>query len=543
MKLLNVACLALAILAASVTADASKDDSHVLTLTKDTFHKTVNDADLMLVEFYAPWCGHCQKLAPEYEKAATELVKEKIHLGKVDCTTESEVCEGLKVMGYPTMKVFRQGKDSPYAGGRQSDEIVRYMRKQSLPALSKLAVEEIIPFSQKDKVVVIGHAPTDDHAVAKVLQTVAEELRDDYMFGITADRTATGILGIDGPGLVIYKTFDDPHVIYDGKIEADAVKEFVKTQAVPVMADIVPENYMEYANAGKPLTFFFYENEEQKKAIGSQIEKVAREFKGKINFVYCDANKFGAHADTLNLKQEWPALAISEVDKGLKWPFDQSKDLTEAAVREFVVKYSQGELPPSLKSAEEPEGNDEAKVVTIVGNSFDKRVMDPTKDVFVEFYAPWCGHCKRLAPTWDQLGEFFADKPDVIIAKMDATENDVPPATPFRIEGFPTLKLFRAKDNVIVDYDGDRTFEDLVQFVKTHAVNNDFVVESTADKKDEDAAQDEAEAETPKADEAEKKDEAKKEAKKEEKKEAPVAAETPAAAADKKTDEPAREEL
>ena len=102
----------------------------------------------------------------------------------------------------------------------------------------------------------------------------------------------------------------------------------------------------------------------------------------------------------------------------------------------------------------------------MVGKSYEDIVLDDEKDVLIEFYAPWCGHCKALAPKYETLASLYADsefKDKVVIAKVDATANDVPDD----IQGFPTIKLYPAgAKSEPVSYSGSRTVEDLVQFVK-----------------------------------------------------------------------------
>ena len=107
--------------------------SPVVKLTQDNFEKEVlNSNDLWLVEFFAPWCGHCKSLAPEYEKAAKAL-KGIIKIGAVDMTTDQSVGSKYSISGYPTLKFFGDNKKSPqdYDGERNAKGIVTYTMKQA----------------------------------------------------------------------------------------------------------------------------------------------------------------------------------------------------------------------------------------------------------------------------------------------------------------------------------------------------------------------------------------------------------------------------
>ncbi len=144
-----------------------------------------------------------------------------------------------------------------------------------------------------------------------------------------------------------------------------------------------------------------------------------------------------------------------------------SKDVSVASLSGFVAKYQAGDLKPHLKSEAEPEDNN-GPVKVLVGTNFETIVMDESKDVLVEFYAPWCGHCKQLSPIYDQLGEKFSSVKSVVIAKMDATANEVDhPAV--NIQGFPTIMFFPAGEKEPQMYNGARDFDGFVDFLKEHA--------------------------------------------------------------------------
>lgn len=80
---------------------------------------------------------------------------------------------------------------------------------------------------------------------------------------------------------------------------------------------------------------------------------------------------------------------------------------------------------------------------------------------FVKFYAPWCGHCKSLAPTWEELPKAVGE--EIAIAKVDATEEQEL-GQRFGVRGFPTLKLFVGE--TVLDYNGDRSLQALSSWAR-----------------------------------------------------------------------------
>ncbi|WJX13610.1 protein disulfide-isomerase [Trifolium repens] len=238
-----LASFAISLLSLTVSAD------DVVVLTEDNFEKEVGQDKGALVEFYAPWCGHCKKLAPEYEKLGNSFKKAKsVLIAKVDCDEHKSVCSKYGVSGYPTIQWFPKGSLEP-------------------------------------------------------------------------------------------KKFEGPRT-------AESLAEFVNTEG------------------------------------GTNVKIAAA---------------------------------------------------------------------PS-------------HVVVLTPETFNEVVLDETKDVLVEFYAPWCGHCKSLAPIYEKVAAAFKSEDEVVIANLDADKyRDL--AEKYEVSGFPTLKFFPKGNKAGEDYGGGRDLDDFVAFI------------------------------------------------------------------------------
>ncbi|KAB2003288.1 hypothetical protein ES319_D11G121400v1 [Gossypium barbadense] len=132
----------------------------------------------------------------------------------------------------------------------------------------------------------------------------------------------------------------------------------------------------------------------------------------------------------------------------------------------------------SLAEFVNTEGGTNVKIATLPSNvvvlnadNFDEVVLDETKNMFVEFYAPWCGYCKNLAPTYEKVATAFKMEEDVVIANID-TDKYKDLAEKYGVSGYPTLKFFPKGNKAGEDYDGGQSLDEFVAFINVQCGTN-----------------------------------------------------------------------
>ena len=103
----------------------------------------------------------------------------------------------------------------------------------------------------------------------------------------------------------------------------------------------------------------------------------------------------------------------------------------------------------------------------IVGRNFEEIVRDQQKDVFIQFYAPWSGDCKKLEPIWEELASSFNEVSNLYIARMDATSNE---AEGIHISGYPTFMFFPKENKEGIYYTGNKDLESFKIYLQENSL-------------------------------------------------------------------------
>ncbi|XP_018328109.1 thioredoxin domain-containing protein 5 homolog [Agrilus planipennis] len=364
------------------------EDAHTIQYNSDIFSSEVPKNNHFIM-FYAPWCGHCQRLGPTWEQLAEMLNEDdsNIRIAKVDCTTDSKICSEQDITGYPTLKFFKRG----------SLESVKFRGTRDLPSLTTFINEQLRSIDETKNVPVEVPSTSD--------------------------------------GLV----------------------------------ELTAENFEKHVSQGKHFVKFYAPWCGFCQRLAPTWEQLASKWKfdGGVTVAKVDCSQYRTFCDQYEIKGYPTLLWIENGEKIDRYQGQRTLESLEEYINKMLGTTT--EKIPEFKN----ESNEEVESPVIILNK-DNFKKDIEKGItLVKFFAPWCGHCKRLAPTWEELAKRFSDSKQARIAKVDCTvDANKPLCSEEEVDGFPTIFMYKNGAKV-TEYDGDRSLDDLQEFVNKHLDKHD----------------------------------------------------------------------
>jgi len=448
----------------------------VLVLTNDNFAETIANNEFVLVEFYAPWCGHCKRLAPEYARAATILKgrDSPAKLAKLDATVHGATSSKFGVSGYPTLKFFRNGEAQEYDGGRVEAEIVSWISKKTMPVSRHLTTqEEIDAFTASSATRIVAYVSSSDEAAwtkvaanGKFEGLIFGHVTDSSLFGDknsgTIDIHKDGqVISDSGANEALLALIHRTRIQQRPKVFSDHWSNWLLETAFPLVdkwSDLVQTRA---AMKKRDTLVVFGDSDNVDTAYAAN--QIAQQYKDTVVVAISDKMDVATSWGSSGQVTPVAVLITSSKKQATKvvWNEDTEGAFDTETLTAFVDAARAGTYSSFVKSEPIPTEKD-GHVTVLVGKTLPDAIKSG-KDVFVEFYAPWCGHCKNLVPIWEELAAAYDGDDSVVIAKLDATANKVPEN--INVKGFPTLIFFNAKGKQ-VSYGGERQFADLQKFVE-----------------------------------------------------------------------------
>lgn len=222
---------------------------------------------------------------------------------------------------------------------------------------------------------------------------------------------------------------------------------------------LTPDNFDDVVDGSKHVLVKFYAPWcGHCKSLAPTYETVATAFKKTDDVVVADL-------DADNYKELGSKFGVTGFPTLKYFPkgSTEAEDYKGGRGEEDFVTFLNDKAGTHVRVAKAP-----SHVAALTDADFDAEVIHSKKHAIVEFYAPWCGHCKSLAPIYEEVGAVFEGEDDVLIAKVDATAN-AELGKRYNVKGYPTLFYFAPGADEPEDYSNGRDKASFVEFINEHA--------------------------------------------------------------------------
>ncbi|KAG0203646.1 hypothetical protein BGX28_004133 [Mortierella sp. GBA30] len=194
-----------------------------------------------LIEYYAPWCGHCKALAPTYEQLALAL-KDKVNVAKVDCTTNENICRKVYIRGYPTIRLHQHGESIEYRKQRTVEAMSEFVLSAIIPSVKPITLEQLPEIKNKNDVTFIYvHDPKTNPEITTLIERQSQIYYEQIALHGSQDPELARELSVSSPSLIVLK--DNRQYMYPGSLtDTAAVQAWIKEVSTPLVISLNNEN-------------------------------------------------------------------------------------------------------------------------------------------------------------------------------------------------------------------------------------------------------------------------------------------------------------
>jgi len=377
---------------------------------------------------------------------------------------ESKLGGKFEVSGYPTLKYFVGGKPTEYDGPRDAKGIAAWIKSMSGPAVVEEAPKDTDPLT------VTLYGPE----LVEEFQSVAKTFRK---------KAAWHYVKADDAKMVIKHLGEEALETTETDYEA-----FFTANKFPFYGGLDGDTFSSYIDRGNGLvwTLLPMDKTNAKEVVEESrgyMTEVAKEIGSKYSVTHTNTNEFAKVLESMFAITEFPKVVVQK-KAGDKKNFIYEGEMAAEPILAYIKDIEAGKIEPNLKSEPVPEDQSAEPVKVAVGKNMMELVFTEDKDVMLEVYAPWCGHCKKLEPEYIKVGKKIMKEglEDLVaVAKMDGTANDSP-ADSITWSGFPTIYYVKAGSDSPMKYDGPREAKGMWKWIKKNHSKADVIKERIAAK-------------------------------------------------------------
>ncbi|KAJ8246000.1 hypothetical protein GJAV_G00262580 [Gymnothorax javanicus] len=453
--------------------ESIKEEKGVLVLKKSNFDQALRKYKQLLVNFHAPFSGDSQSLSIEFNKAAQHLKAEsfKVHLGVIDVSNEKDLAKELNVTAFPSLRLYISGdKQNPVICPvvKTASSIVTWLKRRSGPSAELIKdLDEAEIFIAVEDVVILGFFKDLEKGGVEEFYAAALDM-PDLPFGVTKNKQVFSKYEIAQDTVVLFKASEKSEVFeitsevskkdliqFIRVHEMDLVTEYNGLTSAKILSSVITNH----------LILFDNKSDENHGKNYEAFKSAAAEFLGKVLFVLIDTDepRNGRILEYFRVRAvETPSVRMVNLTDNVQ--YQMPAELTLDYLKAFCQTYLDGKAEPKLQSLPIPKDWDKHPVKELVGSNFEKVSFNEERNVFIMFYAPWSERCQELFKIWEKLGKIYEQHESVVIAKIDATANDINILLQQR---YPALMFFPAVyAEKAIPYFGERTLEAMVEFVE-----------------------------------------------------------------------------